>query len=99
MSDIKTLTDRQLDAEIAKAVIGRILQEKITIDPISPPKYSTDLNAIHEAEKRLTKEQRCTYVNILSRNIVNTGVYWDEFHASARQKAEALLMTLRGDGE
>ena len=59
------------------------------------PKYESDLNAMHEAEKvLLTKDGFCgcweTYSNILTASMGCT----DIFHATAAQRAEAFLKTL-----
>ena len=52
------------------------------------PDYSNDLNAMHEAEKMLTYEQFDEYYAQLSMKMVYP------FHATALQRAEALLRTL-----
>jgi hypothetical protein len=51
----------------------------------SPPDYVHDLNAMHEAEKVLDETQAEDYEELL-------GEYG--FHSTARQRAEAFLMTL-----
>ena len=58
----------------------------------SPPDYPNDLNAMHEAEKILTAQQRRTYVN----RIFNLPVSECESNtfATAAQRAEAFLRTL-----
>jgi len=56
------------------------------------PDYPNDLNAMHEAEKVLTAEQRRSYVN----RIFNLPVSECESNtfATAAQRAEAFLRTL-----
>lgn len=56
-----------------------------------PPDYLNDLNAIHEAEKLLTGEQRIDYLEHLREQ---TGCYADATYATAYQRAEAFLRTL-----
>lgn len=53
------------------------------------PDYCNDLNAMHEAEKMLNKEQWVAYGRELSR----LGVF-PMVHATAAQRAEAFLRTL-----
>ena len=71
------------------------------------PDYLNDLNAMHEAEKVLTKEQLYNYGNKLDRitspktsmgmcyiESPEAGMYPDLFCATAAQRAEAFLKTL-----
>jgi hypothetical protein len=53
------------------------------------PDYLNDLNAMHEAEKTLTKIQARTYACRKLR-----GGIFDAVHATASQRAEAYLKTL-----
>jgi hypothetical protein len=55
------------------------------------PDYLNDLNAMHEAEKVLTKEQRWEYIGNLGTEEAFT---WTCLHATAAQRAEAFLKTL-----
>ena len=55
------------------------------------PCYSGDLDAMHEAEKVLTREQIEVYCELV--NPKNHGV-WCGIHATARKRAEAFLRTL-----
>jgi len=67
---------------------------------VSLPDYLNDLNAMHEAEKGLTPEQRDTYICHLG-TVVG---HWDIFEdigavdaiatATAAQRAEAFLRTI-----
>ena len=57
------------------------------------PNYPADLNACHEVEKMLTNEQWPAYSSTLWR-ITNQAPSNYECHASARQRCEALLITL-----
>lgn len=62
------------------------------------PDYLTDLNAMREAEKTLTKEQIQTYKNRLCDlapcSLSDTFGYWPVIHAIAAQRAEAFLRTI-----
>lgn len=66
------------------------------------PGYFTDLNAMHEAERALTKEQRDEWVAFMNANFFCRGDHWpdkmhelfDLAHATAAQRAEAFLRTL-----
>ena len=59
------------------------------------PDYPNDLNAMHEAEKLLTKDQRAEYGPLISRvSGKGQGVWWNLTHATARQRAEAFVLTL-----
>jgi hypothetical protein len=68
--------------------------------PITLPDYLNDLNAMHEAEEVLTAKQSSAYWCILQ----STGkpwpekgkgaMFWQSTHATAAQRAEALLKTL-----
>ena len=55
------------------------------------PQYLNDLNAMHEAEKVLTREQIEIYCEHL--NPKNYGIWWG-IHATASQRAEAFLRTI-----
>lgn len=55
------------------------------------PRYASDLNAMHEAEKIFTEAQRCAYCGHL-RPI--GGHTWTAAHTTARQRAEAFLRTI-----
>jgi hypothetical protein len=74
----------------------------------SLPDYLNDLNAMHEAEKVLTKEQLYNYGNKLDRITLpktsmemcyiegpEAGMYPDLFCATAAQRAEAFLKTIK----
>lgn len=57
--------------------------------------YCTDLNAMHEAEKIMTKAQWEDFVEHLTTNFYSVSDAWkDACHATARQRAEAFLRTL-----
>jgi hypothetical protein len=65
--------------------------------PQSPPDYLNDLNAMHEAEKVLTEEQRiaysdCTY-DIALKAQKEIGK-WRWISLTAAQRAEAFLRTI-----
>jgi hypothetical protein len=56
------------------------------------PNYTSDLNAMHEAEKVLTAEQRRSYVNCIF-NLPVSECESNTF-ATAAQRAEAFLRTI-----
>lgn len=60
-----------------------------------PPDYLNDLNAMHEAEEKLTDSQTQKYIDELV-NVTNVGYrnYYAVYHATAAQRAEAFLRTL-----
>lgn len=63
------------------------------------PDYFGSLDAMHEAEKILTRGQHCKYSETLM-DVVNRSLPEDDFsvfhplHATASQRAEAFLRTL-----
>jgi hypothetical protein len=61
-----------------------------------PPNYPHDLNAMHEAEKTLSENDRQKYLDILAAAPRNDRyLTWaDSVFATAEQKAEAFLRTL-----
>jgi len=64
------------------------------------PPYSTDLNAMHDAEGMLSPDQRDSYTDnlweITARYSLGVSVNdsWGIFHATAPQRSEAFLRTL-----
>ena len=59
------------------------------------PYYCADLNAMHEAEKMLSKAQWEDFVQHLANDWSSVSDAWkDVCHATARQRAEAFLRTL-----
>ena len=66
--------------------------------PQSPPDYLRDLNAMHEAEKRLSASQLSAYVGELANAIINgenkTTLGNQMWHATAAQRSEAFLKTI-----
>ena len=69
----------------------------------SVPKYTEDLNAMHEAEKVLTEDQREQYLNSLYKvcnpdSMLNDA--WNLNCATAAQRAEAFLRAIeKWEGE
>lgn len=60
-------------------------------EPLPVPDYLNDLNAIHEAEKVMTTEQKREYVRNLFRKSQSD---FESHCATTAQRAEALLRTL-----
>ncbi len=59
------------------------------------PNYCVDLNAMHEAEKIMTKAQWGDFVEHLTTDFYSVSDAWkDACHATARQRAEAFLRAL-----
>lgn len=66
-------------------------------NPVGPsPDYSSDLNAVHELEEKLTREQLVDYCNFRLRHASGEGMVEDYkmITATALQRCEALLRTL-----
>jgi hypothetical protein len=65
-------------------------------DPLNPPDYLNDLNAMNEAENTLNEIQGCIFCDNLFK-ILNSSDGVSEFmkvNATAAQRAEAFLKTL-----
>jgi hypothetical protein len=94
MTTADTMTDKQINAAIAKAcdIVGKDKYGPIYKTPdgwvVDCPRFATDLNAMHEAQRALTKAQTDEYIAVL----------FDSTHeatlATARQRAEAFLRAL-----
>lgn len=59
-----------------------------------PSNYLSDLNAMNEAEKMLSQEQRNAYFFTLNATVARGEGFWHAIHAPASQRAEVLLRTL-----
>lgn len=89
------MTDQQINQAIAEAC-GWAGQCVVNTDGnrvwvTTFPLYCSDLNAMHEAEKILNKDEFMPYCNLLWP--LGHGV-WEAIHTQARQRAEAFLKTL-----
>ncbi len=64
------------------------------------PRYCEDINAIHEAEKKLTDYQKVKCYHKISDIIGDCGEptenFFNTYHATARQRAEALVAVIEG---
>lgn len=59
------------------------------------PNYTSDLNACHEFEKKLSLKDRNVYTSWLYESSLNLGLAtWESAHATARQRCEAYLKTI-----
>ena len=93
------MTDTQINIAIAEAC-GIISEDQWGLVYKTPsgwvrdcPDYANDLNAMHEAEKALTRyQQSVTYSDNLMK-IVGYHTF-DSAHANASQRAEAFLRTI-----
>ena len=61
------------------------------IFPQSPPDYLRDLNAMHEAEKAMSVNDRNRYIDTLGTTYHDS---WEFCTATAAQRAEAFLKTI-----
>jgi hypothetical protein len=102
----RVMTDEQINAAIAR-VCGWTDVSEVHRSGKAPgadyvgqefmPNYCTDLNAMHDAEKVLTKEQvreyQC-YMYDMACEIHATNGRWMPYSATARYRAEAFLKAL-----
>lgn len=67
-----------------------------SVQPLSTiPDYLNDLNAMHEAEKVLTRNQRHDYMDALEIIAGDLAIdEWDVITSTAAQRAEAFIKTL-----
>jgi hypothetical protein len=79
----------KIDNLSAKGLMGKPPQKLCSFGYI--PNYCNDLNAMHEAEKVLTTEQKNAFCNHLLPS--EYGIWW-AIHTIARQRAEAFLRTV-----
>ena len=62
---------------------------------IITPDYLNDLNAMHEAEKKLTLKQQMLYQGMIGKVTGNKcPALFGQIHATATQRAEAFLRTI-----
>jgi len=61
---------------------------------LTPPDYSSDLNAMHEAEKAFTSVQCSFYTYSMREVITEHDASRRTWHATAPQRAEAFLRTV-----
>ena len=88
------MTDEQINAAIAEACgwkegVERYVQNLPLMK--APPDYCNDLNAMHEAEKVLTDDQREVFY---PRNLGAWQRPINVIYATARQRAEAFLRVM-----
>lgn len=88
------MTNEQINRAIAevcgwKEGVERYVQNLPLLK--APPDYCTDLNAMHEAEKVLTDDQREVFY---PRNLGAWQRPFNVIYATARHRAEAFLRTL-----
>tara|TARA_R110000868_G_scaffold96684_1_gene266011 strand:- start:1059 stop:1376 length:318 start_codon:yes stop_codon:yes gene_type:complete len=97
------MTDQQINAAITEACgwvpdcDRGICWDKHGNAIITVPNYCSDLNAMHEAEKVLNKEQLREYqiyMYDMACEIDNTCGRWMPYSATARYRAEAFLKSL-----
>ena len=109
------MNDKQINIAIAEACGWKDISHRKFMTPLGNkptgpnsytvdqpvPRYTTDLNAMHEAEKMLDDPQTEEFVNNLCRILdFTTNEPWQDYdvfqvvHTTARQRAEAFLKTL-----
>ncbi len=101
---IDGMTDEQKRRVIAKACGWRQLAfnlwehpEHVACPEILVPNYLNDLNAMHEAEKVLEDELMTEYLqnlSLITHDEDHWSHAWDQVRATARQRADAFLLTL-----
>lgn len=113
MIDPADMSDEQLRVEIAewcgwrnitRVTDGHLMAEHDDfICAHQLPNYPHDLNAVHEAEKKLSREQQWKYAEILSDGIDEAicdnetyVAYFMLAHSDARQRCIALVKVVRG---
>jgi hypothetical protein len=92
------MTDEQINAAIAEACGWTKInvEHRSGISPTNRlmmgaeffPKYTKDLNAMHEAEQTLSPKEFVTYIEEVME------LYYEPMRATARQRAEAFIRTL-----
>jgi len=95
------MTNEQINKVIAETCgwIERPTCTDFLGNPLLPPDYCNDLNAMHEAEKRLSEKQTRTFAFMLAQ-VLETSPTVDlddqflNIHATAIQRAEAFLKTI-----
>lgn len=96
------MTNEQINIAIAEAcgwkptTDGGICWDCNGAPIVTPPDYCNDLNAMHEAEKKLTEKRLQTYLDFLA-DAPRDDVYqtWTgSVFATARQRAKAFLKTI-----
>jgi hypothetical protein len=85
------MTDQQINAAIARECGDYICECCKDICKDCDKNYCTDLNAMHEAENVLTRQQTDKYVTTLCLEVQPEPSL---HNATARQRAEAFLRTL-----
>jgi hypothetical protein len=90
------MTDEQINIAIAESLGWKLLANNRWTRPCGfyadLPNYTADLNAMHEAEKVLTAEQRRSYVNCIF-NLPVSECESNTF-ATAAQRAKAFLRAI-----
>ena len=89
------MTNEEINIAIAEACGWTTKHKGLWVERLQTyaalPNYLADLNAMHEAEKVLTREQIEIYCEHL--NPKNHGIWWG-IHATAAQRAKAFVKTI-----
>jgi hypothetical protein len=90
------ITESVAPEEFRRRATGMLRDKHGNRTPLKQiPNYCADLNAMHEAERVLTKAQWQEFVDDLAEGWGSVSDAWkDVCHATARQRAEAFLRTL-----
>ena len=89
------MSEKEINIAIAEACGWTTKHKGLWVERLQTyaalPNYLADLNAMHEAEKVLTREQIEIYCEHL--NPKNHGIWWG-IHATAAQRAKAFVKTI-----
>ena len=92
---MQEITDR---LRVKGAIIPNISTDSYWTNPagqiVSVPRYCSDLNSMHEAEKTLTEKQFNMYIDALWNACGGASGKTGAIIASARQRAEAFVITM-----
>ena len=89
---------KDIFVENNRTLLGKHEPESMGRDYLDVPDYLNDLNAMHEAEKKMTLQQVSDFGKRLERIVIpfhaSANVSGQIWHATAAQRAEAFLRTL-----
>lgn len=96
------MTDEQINVAIAEACGWTVQLSRLEMglevvrnrERKTLPNYCGDLNAMHSAEKTLCASHLYRDYALLLGRIVKRRIRFDAIHATARQRAEAFLVTI-----
>lgn len=108
LEQVKAMSDKELRIKVAEltkwvkwwmdnknAWTDEYLKERYML--MDMPDYVNDLNAMHEAAKSIPENKLHLYCDLLLE--LSGENYGGAFEATARQKAEAFVLTVNNNGE